>query len=58
MLEAIAAGAAQKAENIARQHILQAADFMVARLRGAAESNDGELPPAAAEGLRRRATQR
>ena len=58
MLEAIAAGAAQKAENIARQHILQAADFMVARLRGAAESTDAELPPAAAEGQRRRAAQR
>ncbi len=58
MLEAIAAGAAQKAENIARQHILQAADFMVARLRGAAESNDAELPPTQAEGLRRRVAQR
>ena len=58
MLEAIAAGAAQKAENIARQHILQAADFMVARLRGAADSTDAELPPAAAEGQRRRAAQR
>ncbi len=58
MLEAIAAGAAEKAENIARQHILQAADFMVARLRGAAESNDAELPPTQAEGLRRRVAQR
>ena len=58
MLEAIAAGAAQKAENIARQHILQAADFMVARLRGAADSTDAELPPAAAEGQRRRTAQR
>ena len=34
MLQAIAAGAADQAETIARQHILQAADFMVARLRG------------------------
>ena len=34
MLQAIAAGAADQAESIARQHILQAADFMVARLRG------------------------
>ena len=58
MLEAIAAGAAEKAENIARQHILQAADFMVHRLRGDAGSNDGELPPTAVEGLRRRAAQR
>ena len=58
MLEAIAAGAAQKAENIARQHILQAADFMVARLRGAADSTEAELPPAAAEGQRRRTAQR
>ena len=58
MLEAIAAGAAEKAENIARRHILQAADFMVHRLRGAAGSTDAELPPAAAEGQRRRAAQR
>ena len=58
MLEAIAAGAAEKAENIARQHILQAANFMVHRLRGAAGSNDGELPSAQGEGLRRRAAQR
>ncbi len=34
MLQAIAAGAADQAEAMARQHILQAADFMVARLRG------------------------
>ena len=34
MLQAIAAGAADQAEGIARQHILQAADFMVSRLRG------------------------
>jgi len=58
MLEAIAAGAAQKAENIARQHILQAADFMVARLRDAAGSTDAELPSVQGEGLRRRAAQR
>ena len=58
MLEAIAAGAAKKAEKMAREHILQAADFMVARLREAAASTDAELPSAAAEGLRRRAAQR
>ena len=44
MLEAIAAGDAQKAENIARQHILQAADFMVERLRDDAGSNEAALP--------------
>ena len=38
ILEAIAAGAAQEAEDIARQHIQQAADFMVARLRDQAGS--------------------
>ena len=58
MLEAIAAGAAKKAEKMAREHILQAADFMVARLREAAASTDAELPSAAAEGPRRRAAQR
>ena len=58
MLEAIAAGAAEKAESIARQHILQAADFMVARLRDAARSTDAEPPPTQTEGLRRRVAQR
>ncbi len=38
MLQAITAGDAPGAETIARQHIQQAADFMVARLRGAAVS--------------------
>ena len=55
MLEAIAAGAAEKAENMARQHILQAADFMVVRLRGDAGSNDAVLPPTQGEGPQRRA---
>ena len=58
MLEAIAEGAAEKAENIARQHILHAADFIVHRLRDAAGSTDAEQPSAQGEGLRRRAAQR
>ena len=58
MLQAIAAGAAKKAEKMAREHIWQAADFMVARLREAAASTDAELPTAQGEGLRRRAAQR
>ena len=58
MLQAIAAGAAKKAEKMAREHILQAADFMVARLREAAASTDAELPPPQAAGLGRRAAQR
>ena len=57
ILEAIAAGAAQEAEDTARHHIQQAADFMVARLRDAAGSNDAEPPPQP-EGLRRRVAQR
>ena len=55
MLDAITAGDGQEAENIARQHIQQAADFMVARLRDAASGNDAEPAPVQAEGLRRRA---
>jgi DNA-binding GntR family transcriptional regulator len=34
MLEAIAHGEAAKAEKLARGHITQAADFMLARMRG------------------------
>ncbi|NMG32609.1 GntR family transcriptional regulator [Aromatoleum evansii] len=42
ILEAIAAGDAQKAEELGRQHISQAADFMIARLQesGATTEDD------------------
>ncbi len=40
MLDAIAAGAGTRAENLARQHISQAAGFMVTRLRGQAADAD------------------
>ena len=43
MLDAIAAGATDQAESIARQHIQQAADFMVARLAGQAASATGRF---------------
>ncbi len=38
ILDAIAAGAAARAETLARKHITQAADFMVARMRGEAKA--------------------
>ena len=43
MLDAIAAGATDQAESIARQHIQQAADFMVARLAGQGASATGRF---------------
>ena len=43
MLDAIAAGATDQAESIARQHIQQAADFMVARLAGQVASATGRF---------------
>ena len=39
MLEAIASGNGRKAEELARQHILQAANFMIQRLRKAPRSS-------------------
>ncbi len=38
ILDAIAAGAGVRAETLARKHITQAADFMVARMRGEAKA--------------------
>ena len=43
MLDAIAAGATDQAESIARQHIQQAADFMVTRLAGQVASATGRF---------------
>lgn len=40
MLEAIVAGDAQKAEELGRQHISQAADFMIQRLAESGAAND------------------
>lgn len=44
ILEAIAAGDADRADKLAREHLTQASGFMVARLRERAQANEAKTP--------------